>query len=138
MNSKMEVDELWFIKTNSTERQFRLLLNPRLPHLVLFNTLFLWCSPHALFLVLHLCCGIHKGSDCFISGFSGRSGVVPCWLRSKRHQNAAFVLPKEKDIWKENPSVKAVLVCCVVLCSGIMRGGGIERWKTRYRWLWVS
>jgi len=28
---------------------------------------------------------------------------------------------------KETPSVKAVLVCCVVLYSGIMCGDGIER-----------
>lgn len=135
MNYKMQVDKLRFIKTNSTEHSFILSFKPTT---LCCLTLFLWDPPHALFPMMHLFslyCGIYKGFDCLISGFPGRSGVVPCWLSSKRRENALFVHLKKKER-KGNPTVQVIPVCCVVLCAGIMRGGGIDE-KTRYWWLWV-
>lgn len=136
MNSKMQVDKLCLIKKIPQNTRSHC---PFKPTTLCCLTLFLWYPPHALFPMMHLfslCCGIYKGFDCIISGFPGRSGVVPCWLSSKRRENALFVLLKKKRNLKRkgNPTVQVILVCCVVLCAGIMRGSGIDE-KARYWWL---
>lgn len=96
MNSKMQVDKLCLIKKIPQNTRSHC---PFKPTTLCCLTLFLWYPPHALFPMMHLfslCCGIYKGFDCIISGFPGRSGVVPCWLSSKRRENALFVLLKKK------------------------------------------